>query len=200
VDEELLEALASGGPIAPFMHMPAQSGSDRILGRMKRRYDARGYRETVDRLRDAVPGIAVSSDFIVGFPGETEDDFEATLDLVRQVGFSSLFGFTYSPRPGTAAARWSGGSAVPSDVAADRLQRLLSLQSALQQEANRRLVGGLDEVLVEEVGRDGQARGRTPANRIVHFPQGQGGPGPGSYVRVRITRGLPNSLQAERIA
>jgi tRNA-2-methylthio-N6-dimethylallyladenosine synthase len=200
VDDDLLEALAAGGPIAPSIHMPAQSGSDRILGRMKRRYDARGYRATVDRLRTASPGIAVSSDFIVGFPGETEEDFEATLDLVRQVGFASIFGFTYSPRPGTAAARWGGASAVPEEVAAGRLQGLLALQASLQHEAHRSLVGGLDEILVEELGPDGQARGRTPGNRIVHFPAGEDAPRPGSYVRVRITRGLPNSLRAERVA
>jgi len=200
LDEELLTALAAGGPIAPSIHMPAQSGSDRILGRMKRRYDVRGYLDTVDRLRAAVPGIAVSSDFIVGFPGETEEDFEATLDLVRQVGFASLFGFTYSPRPGTAAARWAGASVVPEEVAAARLQRLLSLQASVQLAAHTRLVGRTDEVLVEELGADGQARGRTLCNRIVHFPAGENGPLPGSYVRVRITRGLPNSLRAERAA
>lgn len=200
VDDELLAALAAGGPVAPSIHMPAQSGSDRILGRMKRRYEARGYRETVDRLRGAVPGIAVSSDFIVGFPGETEQDFEATLDLIRQVGFASIFGFTYSPRPGTAAARWAGASAIPEEVAAGRLQRLLALQASLQHDAHAGLVGSLEEVLVEELGPDGQARGRTPGNRIVHFPAGEDSPRPGSYVRVRITRGLPNSLRAERVA
>jgi tRNA-2-methylthio-N6-dimethylallyladenosine synthase len=200
VDDELLGALAAGGPIAPSIHMPAQSGSDRILGRMKRRYDSRGYRQTVDRLRLAVPGIALSSDFIAGFPGETEEDFDATLELVRQVGFASIFGFTYSPRPGTAAARWAGATAVPEEIAAERLQRLLALQASLQHEAHAGLVGSLDEVLVEELGRDGQARGRTPANRIVHFSAGEDGPRPGSYVRVRITRGLPNSLRAERVA
>jgi tRNA-2-methylthio-N6-dimethylallyladenosine synthase len=199
VDDELLEALAAGGPIAPAIHMPAQSGSDRVLQRMKRRYDARGYFETVDRLRAAVAGIALSSDFIVGFPGETDEDFEATLDLVRQVGFASIFGFTYSPRPGTAAARWAGTSAVPEEVAAARLQRLLALQASLQHEAHASLVGNVDEVLVEELGADGQAKGRTPGNRIVHFPAAENAR-PGSYVRVRITRGLPNSLRAERVA
>jgi tRNA-2-methylthio-N6-dimethylallyladenosine synthase len=199
VDEELLAALARGGPIAPYVHMPAQSGSDRLLYRMKRRYDARGYLQTVERLREAVPELAISSDFIVGFPGETEEDFEATLDLVRQVRFASLFGFIYSARRGTAAARWAGRSAVPEDVASARLKRLLALQTELQLELNQGLLGRVEEVLVEEAGRDGQASGRTSCNRIVNFPAGESAPAEGSYVRVRITRGLPNSLRGERI-
>src|SRR5262249_38539619 len=88
LDEELLEAMAAGGPVAPYLHMPAQSGSDRILYRMKRRYDAAGYRDAVARARRALPDIALSSDFIVGFPGETEEDFQATLDLVAEVRFA----------------------------------------------------------------------------------------------------------------
>ena len=200
VDEDLLSALASGGPIAPFLHMPAQSGSDRVLYRMKRRYDSQAYRETVARLRAAVPEVAISSDFIVGFPGETEEDFEATLDLLGQVRFASLFGFKYSSRPGTAAARWASASQVPEEVADDRLQRLLALQIQLQAEANQALVGRQLEVLVEGPDRSGQARGRTACNRIVHFPAGFGQVRPGAYVDVRIARGLPNSLIGERVA
>lgn len=200
VDDDLLDALAAGGPIAPYLHLPAQSGSDRILYRMKRRYDAAGYLDTVRRIRNAVPEIALSSDFIVGFPGETEEDFEATLELVRRVRFASLFGFCYSPRPGTAAARWGSASAVPEPVAAERLGRLLDLQTELQAEQNRSLVGRRLEVLVEGRNRRGQAKGRTACNRIVHFPAGPNAPVAGSYVCVRVTRGLPNSLVAELVA
>jgi tRNA-2-methylthio-N6-dimethylallyladenosine synthase len=201
VDDDLLDALAGGDPVAPYLHLPAQSGSDRVLYRMKRRYDARGYLETVERTRAAVPEIALSSDFIVGFPGETEEDFEATLDLVRRVRFASLFGFRYSPRPGTAAARWGSASAVPEEVAGERLQRLFDLQARLQAQTNRGLVGRQLEVLVEGRDRRGQATGRTACNRIVHFPAGeQDAPSAGSYVSVRIASGLPNSLVGDRVA
>jgi len=200
VDDDLLEVLGQGGPIAPYLHLPAQSGSDRILYRMKRRYDARGYLETIDRVRGAVPDIALSSDFIVGFPGETEEDFAATLELVRRVRFASLFGFCYSSRPGTAAARWGGASAVSEKVAAERLRRLLDLQTELQAETNRSLVGRRFEVLVEGRDRGGQATGRTACNRIVHFPAGEDPPAGGSYISIRIARGLPNCLVGERVA
>jgi tRNA-2-methylthio-N6-dimethylallyladenosine synthase len=200
VDGELLDALGGGGPVAPYLHLPAQSGSDRILYRMKRRYDVGGYLETVDRILSAVPGIALSSDFIVGFPGETEEDFAATLELVRRVRFASLFGFRYSSRPGTAAARWGSASAVPENVAAERLQRLFDLQAELQAETNRSLVGHQFEILVEGLDRCGQATGRTACNRVVHFPAGKDAPSAGSYVSIRIARGLPNSLVGERVA
>jgi tRNA-2-methylthio-N6-dimethylallyladenosine synthase len=193
VDDAMVEALASGGVIAPYLHLPAQSGSDRILYRMKRRYDAATYGDLVRRIRAAVPGIAMSSDFIVGFPGETEEDFEATLALVGQLRFESLFAFRYSPRPGTASARWGKGSQVPEPVSAERLGRLLALQEEIQTEGNRLLEGREFEVLIEGEDRKGQSRGRTACNRIVHV-EGAGAIPAGSYARVRIRRGLPNSL------
>jgi tRNA-2-methylthio-N6-dimethylallyladenosine synthase len=196
VDAPLIAALAAGDPIAPYLHMPAQSGSDRILYRMKRRYDRRGYLEAVDRVRQAVPEIALSSDFIVGFPGESEEDFEETLDLVRRVRFASLFAFVYSPRPGTAAARWGSERSVPAETASARLRRLLAVQEEIQGETNRGLVGRTFEVLVEGTDRQCQSRGRTPCNRIVHIQGGQTLP-VGQYSRVRIVRGLPNSLLGE---
>ncbi len=199
VPDDLAQALASGGPIAPYLHLPAQSGSDRVLFRMKRRYDRRQYIQTVDRVRSAVPHIALSSDFIVGFPGESEEDFDATLDLVKEVRFANLFAFRYSPRPGTAAARWGTEKAVPEDVAADRLARLLALQEILQSQMNGTLVGSELEVLIEGTDRAGQSTGRSSCNRIVHVAGGPVVP-PGTYLRVRITKGLPNSLMAEPIA
>jgi tRNA-2-methylthio-N6-dimethylallyladenosine synthase len=197
VDDSMIEALASGGNVAPYLHLPAQSGSDRILYRMKRRYTAAAYRETIDRVGKAVPSIAISSDFIVGFPGETDQDFEETLALVRAARFSNLFAFRFSARPGTAAARWGKDTFVPDEVAGDRLSRLLALQEELQAHTNRSLVGSEFEVLVEGVGRDGRTRGRTPCNRIAHVEGDARRMKPGDYVRVRITRGLPNSLLAE---
>jgi tRNA-2-methylthio-N6-dimethylallyladenosine synthase len=198
VDDPMVEALASGGVIAPYLHLPAQSGSDRVLYRMKRRYGRADYLATLARLRRAVPGLAVSSDFIVGFPGETEDDFGATLDLVREARFESLFAFRYSPRPGTASARWGAASEVPAEIAAERLERLLGLQGEIQSEINRSLEGREFEVLVEGEDKKGQSRGRTACNRIVHLETGRAPEG--SYVRVRIRRGLPNSLLAESCA
>jgi tRNA-2-methylthio-N6-dimethylallyladenosine synthase len=197
VDDSMIEALASGGNVAPYLHLPAQSGSDRVLYRMKRRYTAAAYLETIDRVRRAVPGVAISSDFIVGFPGETDEDFEETLTLVREARFSNLFAFRYSARPGTAAARWGRDTFVPEEVAGDRLSRVLALQEELQAHTNNSLVGLEFEVLVEGVGRDGRTRGRTPCNRIAHVEGDAHRMKPGDYVRVRITRGLPNSLVAE---
>jgi tRNA-2-methylthio-N6-dimethylallyladenosine synthase len=194
VDDDLVAALAEGDPVAPYLHLPAQSGSDRILNRMKRRYTSAEYAATVERVRAAAPRISLSSDFIVGFPGETEQDFEATLELVRRVRFGSLFGFRYSPRPGTAAARWGKDSEVPERVSAERLTRLLDLQSGLQRETNEGLVGREFEILIESEDRRGQSKGRTSCNRIVHVERQSGHPGPGEYVTARIVRGLPNSL------
>ena len=196
VDDSLIAALASGGNIAPYLHLPAQSGSDRILYRMKRRYDRAHYLDILARVRRHVPDVAVSSDFIVGFPGETEEDFADTLDLVRRASFANVFAFLYSPRRGTASARWGSEKAVPADVAALRLQRLLALQEDLQARMNRGLVGTRFEVLLEGRDRQGQGRGRTPCNRIVHIP-GAEDIEPGSYVSVRITKGLPISLMGE---
>jgi len=195
VDDPMIEALASGAPVAPYLHLPAQSGSDRILYRMKRRYDSATYRALVARLRERVPGLALSSDFIVGFPGETERDFQDTLDLISRVRFESVFAFRYSPRPGTASARWGRDQEVPDDVSADRLSRLLGLQAGIQAEINRSLESREFEVLIEGEDRKGQSRGRTACHRIVHLEGSRTLPA-GSYVRVRISRGLPNSLKA----
>ncbi|MEP6769676.1 MAG: tRNA (N6-isopentenyl adenosine(37)-C2)-methylthiotransferase MiaB [Acidobacteriota bacterium] len=196
VDDSLVEAMAAGAPVAPYLHLPAQSGSDRVLYRMKRRYDRARYLATVARFRAAVPGIALSSDFIVGFPGETEEDFGDTLSLMREARFSNVFAFRYSARPGTASARWGSEREVPGDVAAERLGRLLALQEEIQSEINRGLVGRRFEVLVENRDRKGLLRGRTACNRVVHIEHGDGAAVPGSYVEVEVSRGLPNSLIA----
>ncbi len=195
VDEDLVDALARGGKIAPYLHLPAQSGSDRVLRKMKRRYGAADYLATVEKIRARVPDVSLSSDFIVGFPGETEEDFQQTLSLVREVRFGSLFGFRYSPRPGTAAARWGSETEVDEEVAVDRLARLLDLQAVLQREINEGLVGREFEILVEGEDRRGQSKGRTSCNRIIHV-EGRASLRPGAYARVRVVRGLPNSLMA----
>jgi tRNA-2-methylthio-N6-dimethylallyladenosine synthase len=161
---------------------------------MKRRYTAADYRATVARVRTAVPAISLSSDFIVGFPGESEEDFEQTLALVREIRFGSLFGFRYSPRPGTAAARWGRDTEVAEPVAVARLARLLDLQGDLQRETNEGLEGRQFEILVEGEDKHGLSKGRTPCNRIVHVEDGAGSLRAGEYATVTVVRGLPNSL------
>jgi tRNA-2-methylthio-N6-dimethylallyladenosine synthase len=196
VSPGLIDAIARNPKVGRYLHLPAQSGSDRILRRMKRRYDARGYLEIVKAVRDRVPDAALSSDFIVGFPGETEEDFRATLTLVERVRFASLFGFLYSPRPGTAAARWGHSAEVPLEVAKKRLERLFELQRTIQKELNLGYVGTTMTVHVEEEGSGGESMsGRTSCNRIVHFPKpGSAVVRPGAYVNVRILRAMEHSL------
>lgn len=193
VDDALIAALAETPAAAPYLHLPAQAGSDSVLRRMKRRYTAAEYLAILERVRRAIPEIAISSDFIVGFPGETEADFEQTLELIRAARFANLFAFRYSPRPGTASARWGRESEVAEEIASGRLGRLLNLQAELQREINEGLVGREFEILIEGANRRGQPTGRTGCNRIVHV-DGPVTPASGEYVRVRVTRGLANSL------
>src|SRR5262249_15579091 len=150
--------------------------------------------DIVARIRRTVPDVALSSDFIVGFPGETEEDFCETLALVRQLRFASVFAFCYSPRPGTASARWGREKAVPAGEASDRLSRLLTLQEQLQEDMNHGLVGRRFEVLVEDTADGRLARGRTACNRVIHFDGLPANLQAGEYVSVEVTRGLPNSL------
>lgn len=188
--------------LCDYLHLPVQSGSDRILRRMGRGYEIALYDDLVARLRRARPTLALSTDLIVGFPGETEADFEATLELVERTRFAALFAFCYSARPGTAAPRLDG--AVPRELAEERLQRLLALQNSVQGELNRQLLGRDLEVLVTGPGREpGRLVGRTSCNRIVHFDASGAANAedpralpirPGEIVPVRIERALPHSL------
>ena len=167
MDDELVAAHAENLKLAPYLHLPVQSGSDRILAAMNRRHDAAAYLDTVARVRRARPDIAFSSDFIVGFPGETEADFEATLGLVGEVGFASAFAFKYSPRPGTPAAE--AQDQVPAPVKEERLARLLSLLESQRQAFNRATVGRRFGVIFDKPGRhEGQLIGRSPYMQAVH--------------------------------
>ena len=180
--------------LSDYLHLPVQSGSDRVLRRMGRGYDIASFRRLVSDLRQARPTIAISTDLIVGFPGETEEDFEQTLALVSELRFSALFAFCFSPRPGTAALRLLD-EAVPSAVASDRLQRLLDLQNRIQAEVNSALVGREMEVLVTGFGKlPGKLAGRTSCHRIVHFDGGEAALRPGTMARLQITRSHPHSL------
>jgi tRNA-2-methylthio-N6-dimethylallyladenosine synthase len=192
----MVEAVGRHETICPYLHLPVQSGSDKILRRMGRGYGVEEYDELVASLRAARPGLALSTDLIVGFPGETEDDFQATLDLVERTRFAQLFAFKYSPRPGTAALRLRD-EPVPLEVADRRLQELFSLQTRVQRELNEGEVGRVHEVLVTGWGKTpGQLQGRTACHRIVHF-QVDPPPPMGSLVPVRIVRAHDHSLLAE---
>jgi tRNA-2-methylthio-N6-dimethylallyladenosine synthase len=151
----------------PFLHLPVQSGSDRMLAAMNRKHTAAGYIDLIARVRAARPDIALSSDFIVGFPGETDRDAEETIELVEEIGFAQAFSFKYSPRPGTPAATRDGQ--VPDEVKAQRLQRLQAVLEAQQAEFNARSMGGAVPVLFERRGRQsGEFVGRTPYLQLVH--------------------------------
>ena len=175
------------------LHLPVQSGSDRILGLMKRNYTARDYIEKVRRLRAARPDLSLSSDFIVGFPGETDADFEATMGLIDEVGFDTSYSFVYSARPGTPAAELP--DAVPLDVKRHRLRRLQARITELASDASAAMVGTVEPVLVEGPSKKNprEIRGRTENNRVVNFS----GPSDlvGAFADVEITEALPNSLR-----
>jgi tRNA-2-methylthio-N6-dimethylallyladenosine synthase len=196
--ESLVEAFASVSQLANHLHLPVQSGSDRVLALMKRGYTALEFKAKIRRLREARPGISVSSDFIVGFPGETDRDFEATLDLVRDVGFDQSFSFIYSRRPGTPAA------ALPDEVTADvKQQRLARLQQQLDSQAlaiSAAMVGSVQRVLVERPARRDarELAGRTENNRWINFA------GPRElidrFADVVVTDALPHSLRGRLVA
>ena len=179
--------------ICPYLHLPVQSGADRVLQAMGRGYTVDLYDGLVAELREARPDLALSTDIIVGFPGETDAEFEATLDLIRRTRFSSIFAFVYSPRPGTAAPRL--GDPVERSIADARLQELLALQQQIQRELNEQLVGETLDVLITGPGREpASCTGRTPCHRVVHFPEPSDQPPMGALTAVRIERALPHSL------
>jgi len=171
--DDLIAAHGEVGALMPYLHLPVQSGSDRILKAMNRAHTTQSYKVTVERLRHARPDLALSSDFIVGFPGETEADFAATMDLIREVRFASAFSFKYSRRPGTPASAMA--AQIDKDVKTDRLARLQELLKVQQREFNASMTGRTLDVLVEKPGRhEGQVIGRSPYLQAVHF---EGSPG-----------------------
>ena len=181
--------------LMPFLHLPVQSGSDRVLKAMNRSHSADGYRRLIDRVRAARPDIAVSGDFIVGFPGETEADFADTLRLIDTVGYALAFSFRYSPRPGTPAAGMV--DQVPAEVADERLQRLQALLNDQQHAFNRTTVGRQTEVLIERAGkRPGQWLGKSPWLQSVLVDEDAG---VGEIVPVQIVAAGPNSVSARRV-
>ncbi len=193
-DDALLDVMVSEPVVCPQVHLPAQAGATRVLRAMNRKYTREAYLEKIARVRQAPRAISLSSDFIVGFPGETEAEFQETLSLLEIVRYDSIFSFVYSPRPHTAALQLDDD--VPDAEKKDRLIRLQALQERLQTEANRRRVGSLETVLVDGAGREpGQLSSRNPANQIVHF---QGDPRLiGTFVIVRVTSAGAYTLGGE---
>ena len=193
MDDALVAAHGDNPKLMPYLHLPVQSGSDAVLKRMNRQHTVQFYLDVLARVRRARPDIALSSDFIVGFPGESEDDFRATLDLVREVRFAQAFTFKYSPRPGTPSADWPGQ--VDPAVKAERLARLQALIDAQKVEFNVSCVGRELDILLERPGRHpGQLVGRSPYLQAVHVEDCRASVG--ETVRARIAAIGSNSLSA----
>ena len=198
--DDVIEAMADTPAVCPSLHMPLQSGSDAVLRAMRRSYRRDRYLGILARVREAMPGAAITTDVIVGFPGETEADFADTLSVVREARFAGAFTFQYSLRPGTPAA--SLGGQVPREVVQERYERLVELQDSLSLEANRALVGCTVEVLVAEgEGRKdaatGRRSGRARDGRLVHLACDVEGVRPGDVVTTVVTYGAPHHLVAD---
>ena len=197
LSDELIQAMGACKHVLPQFHLPVQAGNDEVLRRMNRRYTREQYLEKVRKLREVVPGIGLTTDIIVGFPGETEEQFLDTLSIVREVGYDSAFTFIYSPRTGTVAAQME--DQVPEDVATDRIKRLISVQEEAQRKAMARFVGMEEEVLVEGLSRrsDKEVSGHGRHGVSITFPGNK--KDIGKIVRVRVTAMKNNTLVGERI-
>ncbi|HWP23401.1 MAG TPA: tRNA (N6-isopentenyl adenosine(37)-C2)-methylthiotransferase MiaB [Candidatus Binatia bacterium] len=193
---ELIEAFATLDHLCEHLHLPVQSGSDSVLARMRRGYTRAEYLRRIDRLRRHCPGVALSTDIIVGFPGESDAEFCSTLELLEQVGYDEIFSFMYSPRPQTVSAKIFDDD-VPEAVKKERLARVQQLQQKISLAKNRQRIGGVVEVLVEGPSKlgNGQMMGRTRDNRIVNFSGDNRGAG--RLAPVRITGATANSLLGE---
>jgi tRNA-2-methylthio-N6-dimethylallyladenosine synthase len=189
---DVIEAMAECEKVCEHIHFPLQSGSDRILRQMRRSYRSERYLDWLRRIREAVPGVAVTTDLIVGFPGEREEDFADTLRVVEAARFDAAYTFQYSLRAGTVAAGWD--EQVPKDVIQERFDRLVELQEAISIDRNREEEGRVREVLVEGRGRKGGVRARTRTNKVVHF---DGPDRPGELMDVRIIKAHPHHLMGE---
>ena len=193
--QKLIDMYARVPKLVSHLHLPVQAGSDRVLMAMKRGYTVLEYKSVIRKLRAARPDLSLSSDFIVGFPGETADDFEKTMTLIDEIGFDNSFSFVYSSRPGTPAAELNDDT--PHEL---KIERLMRLQARIEEQAqaiSQRMVGSVQRVLVENLSRKdaNELAGRTDNNRIVNFV-GQ----PRlihQFVDVRITSALPHSLRGE---
>ena len=196
MEDDLIAAHGDLPQLMPYLHLPVQSGSDRILKAMNRKHSADQYLRLIERIRAARPDILLSSDFIVGFPGETDADFQATLDLIRAVGFGQAFSFKYSARPGTPAAE---KPPVAAEIADARLQELQALITSQQRAAQVAMVGREVTVLYEKPGRlPGQMVGKSDHLHAVHVTDPEGRIG--QLARVRVLSSSSNSLAAEMVS
>lgn len=197
ITKRMIDAMKEVPQICPHIHLPVQSGSNSVLSKMKRTYTREWYADTVERLKGAIPDIAISTDIIVGFPGETENDFQDTMTLLEEIRFDSVFSFNFSPRPGTPAAQSPEEECVEKKVSGARLTRLQERQRDITHEKNQSRVGLVEDVLVEgpSKGDASFVSGRTGHNRITNFmcPEGL----KGKVVKVKITEGLHNSMRGE---
>lgn len=200
-DEEMIECHAGLSRLVPHLHLPVQAGSARVLKRMKRYVPIELYVGRLEELRRRVPGITITTDLIVGFPGETDEDFEATMDLVRRIQYETIYAYTYSPRPGTAALKY--GDTVPESVKKERHARLIALQTEIQAAKNLAQVGKVEQILCEGPSKTDPlvATGRTLGYRVVNFslPNGVKDPAElaGRMLPVRITEANSFSLKGE---
>ena len=198
VSDRLIEVMSENPEkIAPIFHLPLQSGSDRILSDMNRKYDRRRFIETAEKIKEKIPGVALTTDVIVGYPSESEEDFSDTLDVLSRVRFDAVYAFLYSPRSGTRAAERQ--DTVPEDIKRERIGRLLSMQDGISEQINQRLVGTTVPVFIEtgNASRCERYSGRTKNGKLVHFcadevPRGD-------FVDVRITSAEPYSLFGEAV-
>lgn len=194
---ELVEVMAEEPAVCDQLHLPVQSGHDRTLKRMLRRYTVAEYLEKIEWVREAIPGIALSTDIIVAFPGETEEEYQATLDLVRTVRYDDAFLYKYSPRDGTPATRMPKEQFVPDEVGQARLETLISVHREIQADLYRRDVGRTVEVLVEKEGRRGGLQGRTETNKVVTF---EGSPELiGRFAEVKLLSTTGATFTGERV-
>jgi tRNA-2-methylthio-N6-dimethylallyladenosine synthase len=191
---DVIDAMADSDKVCEHIHFPLQSGSDRVLRAMRRSYRRERYLGWLDRIRAAIPQIAVSTDIIVGFPGETEQDFQDTLDVVARARFDQAYTFQYSPRPGTSAA--SMPDQLPKDVVQARFDRLVALQQEISLERMREQIGTTVEILVEGTGRKGRLQGRTRTNRVVHLDDDHA---PGTFLDTRIVAARSHHLEGELV-
>ena len=191
---DVIDAMAEGDKVCEHIHFPLQSGSDRVLKAMRRSYRSARYLGWLERIRESIPEVAVTTDIIVGFPGETEEDFGATLDVVGSARFDQAYTFQYSPRPGTRAGTMP--DQIPKDVVQERFDRLVALQERIALEKMGAMRGRTVEVLVEGTGRKGGVQGRTRTNKVVHVP---GEIPPGTFLEARIVSAHPHHLVGEPV-
>ncbi|NLZ25840.1 MAG: tRNA (N6-isopentenyl adenosine(37)-C2)-methylthiotransferase MiaB [Clostridiales bacterium] len=190
----IIDAIASSEKLCKFIHLPVQAGSSKVLKDMNRKYDKERYLELVKKIKDRIPGVKITTDIMVGFPTETEEDFEETLDVVRKCRFSNAFTFIYSPRKGTPAAKMQQ---LPYDLKKKRIMELIKLQNSITKGISKEYEGGIYEILVEDVSPkyEGNVCGRTDCGRLVTFPGTKDMIG--SFVRVKITKSKSASLFGE---